>query len=266
MSDKIVNTPFGKFPAEHVHEHPTGSTVHHDETQEIVRVTLPDGSTKHYEPNPDFIPPEPQPPITINDGWFNYTGWYPPQNVGKFTATYIVPNTPTNIGNQILYYFIGVQDNSSSPLTILQPVLAFQGWATGWNLASWNCCPQGQVHHTNFITGLQPGDTVTASIEKTGPQEYTIDGTWQGQTASLRINTGAELFNWADVTLEVYNISSCDQFAVGPMKFLDLSLTGVDGTPLVPSWTLYPSGGATSCDGGLTITGNMIVIEQNKSS
>ena len=165
-----------------------------------------------------------------------------------------------------MFYFIGVEDRSqSSPLTILQPVLTYN--SQGWSLSSWNCCPSGQRHQSNTLTGIQPGDTIVATIEKlsgtSDTTRYTITGEWKGQKASLTVDTGAEAFNWADVTLEVYSIDACDEFAVGPMTFSNLTIVGIDGSIMTPDWELSPGGGATECNGQLTVDGSTITIQEN---
>ena len=259
-----VPTPFGVVPQACVHQHPQGTQL--ENTEDGVKATHPDSTTTDHPAQPEC---EAQDSINISQEWFNYAGWVPPQLVAKFTGTYVVPETPTNTSNQTLFYFIGIEDRSqSSPLTILQPVLAYNyPRHPGWSLSSWNCCPHGQRHQSHFLTGIQPGDTIVATIEKlSGTSDttpYTITGEWKGQQTSLTVDTGAEAFNWADVTLEVIKIDACDEFAVGPMTFSNLTIVGMDGSIMTPHWELSPGGGATRCNGQLTVDGSTITIQEN---
>ena len=53
-----------------------------------------------------------------------------------------------------------------------------------------------------------------------------------GKTTSLSCPRQGRNFNWADVTLEVYGVHGCDQFAAGPMTFSDIKLWDVDMKPI----------------------------------
>ena len=63
-----------------------------------------------------------------NGGWEIWGGYYTPSLMGVFNATYILPDTDPSNEDQILYYFVGLQDNSDNNLTIIQPVVA---WCPG---------------------------------------------------------------------------------------------------------------------------------------
>ena len=56
--------------------------------------------------------------------------------------------------------------------------------------------------------------------------------------------------NWADVTLEVYDIQSCGMFPSSRMAFRDVTLWDVDFGELKPQWSLSP---ASPCGGSITI-------------
>lgn len=274
--EKMVHTPFGVIPSKCHVQHPPGTTL--KVVNNTVHATHSDGTIVIHESSPDCLkhvkslrkaPHAPGAESIISNGWFNYASWYTPssQNVGEFTATYTLPNFPSNPGSQNIYYFIGVQDNNqSNPLTILQPVIGYnQIGGTGWTLSSWNCCPNGQVHQGNVVSGMGPGETILASIKQTSqsPSTYTITGTWQGQNANLTVEVGQEFFNWPNVTLEAYNINSCNQFMNGPFTFSALSLKDTNGNPLNPTWALSPPGGKTACNGQLTVSGSTITIQEN---
>jgi hypothetical protein len=63
----------------------------------------------------------------LPDGWYlNAFIWH---NIldehvyNNFTGTYTVPNYPSSVKNQTLFYFIGLENIGNGPLNILQPVL-----------------------------------------------------------------------------------------------------------------------------------------------
>lgn len=274
--DEEVDTPFGKVPRECYHQHPAGTTL--SRIPNGVHAVHVDGTTKDYISSEKCLAfgrsfkgrrAAASGSSPISNGWFNYAGWVAPQTVGQFTATYTLPNVPANPGSQTLYYYIGIEDLDSSPLVILQPVIAYsQGASGGWSLTSWNCCASGQVNSGNTVTGMAAGDTIQASIMQISqsPSTYAIDGTWNGSTASLNVVVGAEAFNWPNVTLEIKNVTTCDQFATGPFTFSQLYLASSTYMTLQPNWGVEPSGGTTACNGQLTQNGPTITIQQNLTS
>lgn len=269
---EMISTPFGLFHKDHIHQHEGGATITKNEDGTHT-ITNADGSTKTIQPTEqaescDVCPSEGLP---IGHKWLNFAAFYVPDGieVGTFNANYIVPPTPTNTNEAaILYYFTGIQDNKSKPLTILQPVLAWNGnWNSHsskgkgtWSLSNWNCCPSGQTVQGNVITGMQPGDTIYTSMVKTGTN-YTITGRWKDEVATLSVNTGEEFFDWPNVVLEVYNISECDQFSPGTMTFFDLELLDTNGNPIDMNWEVHRTN--PSCNSELTVEPTSITIKKN---
>lgn len=274
-ADDLVRTPFGLVHKDCLVQHSAGTTLKTIENG--VRATAADGtvvdhitSDKCRQFMKSFVPRHPgdfSQSNPISNGWFNYTGWYPPRPIGEFTGTYTMPGLPSSPGYQNVYYFIGTQDNASTPLTILQPVIGYnQIGGSGWTLSSWNCCPSGQVHQGNVVSGMGPGDTISGSIKQisSSPSTYKIVGTWNGQDADLSVEVGQEVFNWADVTLEAYNVYDCDQFMNGPFVFSDLVVKDTSGNVMAPDWTLYPSpDGTTACNGKIAVSGSTVSIQEN---
>ncbi len=262
-----IATPFGWFHKKHVHDHPNGSKVTKN-TDGTHTVTNPDGTQKNLTAATTKTPDKNRfaaKGLPIKHAWLNYASFYVPEGieVGTFTATYQVPAQPTGINAETtLYYFIGVQDNGSSPLAILQPVLAWNGKDAkeAWSLASWNCCPQGQVVKSKVLKGMKSGDLITTSIEREG-DEYTISGTWNNQSATITVKTGEEFFNWANIALEVYDVKSCDNFAVGPMVFSALTMKDTKDNPIEMNWTI--TGNGVACDTRMEQKANSMIVQQN---
>jgi len=193
-------------------------------------------------------------PFPIN-GWLDYGGWYPSgsqANLQKYTSTYTIPNNPTTVSTQTLFYFIGMQDNEEpNYLNIIQPVLTWGNGNPSWYVQSWACCPSNITVSSPPVTGLKPGQTMNGLINRVSVDVWDIDSEWQGQHTTLMAQVGDMLYNWAAVTLEVYNVYSCGQFATGKFTSANMKLYDSANQILSPSWAFT---GATSCSG--VIQGN----------
>ncbi|MBY0320220.1 MAG: hypothetical protein K2X72_15965 [Reyranella sp.] len=270
--DEYVDTPFGKVPKECYRQHPAGTTL--SQITNGVRARHADGTTRDYVSSekclafgrtfkPNRLKSAMAPPVS--EHWFDLAGWQAPQQVGQFTATYTLPGLPASQGAQKLDYYIGLQDTDSLPAAILQPVLEYLNGV--YSLSSWNCCPSGQVNQGNIVTGMQPGDTISASIMQTqqSPPTYAINGVWKGQTADLTVDVGSENFVLTFVGLETYYVAACDQFLIGQFVFSPLYMANVNNQELIPTWGVNPANG-TSCNNQVTVNGPGITIELNGSS
>lgn len=179
--------------------------------------------------------------------WMDNAGYTYDAGYQRFTGTNNIPADPVNGNGQVLYYFIGLENNNDGPVNILQPVLAWQGQ---WTLASWACCPGNISTTSRTISGLSAGAEIEGNIERTGESSWRIDSTVNGQTTTLTPTVGSYNYVWADVTLEIYTIDSCNQYSDGKVHFTDLVLTGSSGESVTPSWT-QPAG--TECQGKVDI-------------
>jgi len=194
------------------------------------------------------------------NGWLDYGGWYPPSkqsNLQKYTSTYTIPNNPTTATPQTLFYFIGMQDNAQpSYLNIIQPVLTWGNGNPSWYVQSWACCPNNITVSSPPITGLKQGQTMNGLVNRISADVWDIDSEWQGQHTTLMAQVGDMLYNWAAVTLEVYNVNNCQQFANGKFTAAALKLTDNFNQVLTPQWTFTP---ATSCNGVIQSTSSSSV-------
>jgi len=195
--------------------------------------------------------------VEDNQGWLDYAGWYPPggeNNLQSFTSTYVVPgNPPVTTDNQVLFYFIGFQDNDDpGAVNIVQPVLTWGNGYTQWYAKSWACCPANITVSSPPIFGLQAGSTLRGTIARASPSTWSITSTNPaGQKTTLNAQVGDYQYNWADVTLEVYTISQCGDFAPGKAYFNKLVMTDNVGQVLTPSWTMTPT---SECGGQIVQT------------
>ena len=131
------------------------------------------------------------------------------------------------------------------------------GWCkdstTGWCFASWYCCPKNLTVHSAYVNDVKPWDSFHTyfNISEDGAT-YTVSGTSArtAQAASLLCPRQGRQMNWADVTLEVYAMSSCDLFSPSSMTFSDVILWDTAYRELTPMWTLSPG---SPCAGSITV-------------
>jgi len=177
-------------------------------------------------------------------GWLDYGGWYPPPSqstLNSFTSTYVVPGNPPSQDGQVLFYFIGMQDNDAPGyVNIIQPVLTWGNGYNQWYVKSWACCPSNITVSSPPVFGLVPGSKVGGVIKRFSASTWTIDSSFNGQHTVLNAQVGDYNYNWADVTLEVYSITGCQDFAPGQAYFNALILKDVQNQVLSPQWTFTP--------------------------
>jgi len=206
--------------------------------------------------------------VEDNQGWLDYAGWYPPNgenNLQTFTSTYVVPGNPIDTSDgQVLFYFIGFQDNDDpGSVNIVQPVLTWGNGFTKWYAKSWACCPSNITVSSPPVFGLQPGSQLRGIITRASPSTWSITSTVvsTGQKTILNAQVGDYQYNWADVTLEVYSISSCQDFAPGKAYFNKLVMLDNQGQQLNPSWTMTPT---SECGGQIQqVSSSSIYIQHS---
>jgi len=267
-----VLTPFGLRSKDCVIEVPSGSTVIPGDADTLI-IKTPATDTSSESVQYFKVPPHcgddiegirqnriqrrNQESVLIN-GWLDYVGWYPPageNSLNTFTSTYVVPNDPqNNKGGQVLFYFIGMQDNDSpTAVNILQPVLTWGNGYTQWYVKSWACCPKNITVSSQPLFGLTSGSQVKGVIQRKSDSTWTIDSAFNGQHTTLNAQVGDYIYNWADITLEVYYANVCGDFAKGKAFFNDLYLTDAQGQQLSPQWK--PTA-ATFCSGSIASAGS----------
>ena len=226
-SDYVI-TPFGYFHPSCVREIKAGETLLGDG-----RIRFKDGTEEANAPfcsfprytaigelvegSADFGP------LLISWSWIEAGQVSTSSSYGKITANWTVPPTPKTNDGQTLFFFPGFMDIQNTEL-IIQPVL---GWNDGqkkvgpWNIASWNCCPNGTANYSTPVT-VHPNDKILGTIKsacKAGKQDcskwnITTKDVTTGQSTTLS-NTPSEgqIFDWAQSgVLEVYSIYKCSDF------------------------------------------------------
>jgi hypothetical protein len=280
ISASKVLTSFGERPAECVLELPSGSTVTPNGNELLIKIPA-------TESHDEFLTSYVAPAVCSEDmdyireknilrkgdpeatnGWLDYVGWYPPSgesNLKQFTSTYVTPNDPSNTnGNEVLFYFIGMQDNDSpNAVNIIQPVLTWGNGYNQWYVKSWACCPSNITVSSPPIFGLKAGSTLQGVISRESDSTWKIDSIFNGQHTTLNAQVGDYIYNWADITLEVYNVNGCTDLAKGKAYFNDLNLQDSQGQTLNPAWK--PTG-PTLCGGSIASNGaNSYYIEHTQA-
>ena len=99
-----------------------------------LRMHHPDGSVRTLPQCPHAAPPrQPRPPSNFTHpcslGWAHAAPmeafYQHDKDIGVFSATYTVPEPPTATANNVLYYWIGLQDVNSTANPVIQPVLSY---------------------------------------------------------------------------------------------------------------------------------------------
>jgi len=190
----------------------------------------------------------------VPDGWLDYGGDYVlgrGGNISSFNGTFTVPGDPlTNSPQQDLYYFVGIQNNDSPPVNIIQPVIAWGYLGPGWSVSSWCCCPSNITVKSKSITGFGAGDKVQGNMYRVNSNTWVIDSiiVKTGANTTLQQQIGPYLYDWANVCLEVYSVQQCSQMAKGDAQFTNLVMHGPNGENLTYKWTLT---GQTGCSGSI---------------
>lgn len=251
----LIETPFGLRPNQCSHTHPTGTTVR--ETPTGVEAKYPNGTIKKFPKNPECIKYQNRwlaesarfkhresSESILKNGWLDNAYWYPPSPMSMLSGNYRVPNNPVAQGKTYwLYYFLGVENfQSDIPVSILQPVLSWS--AKGWKFASWNCCPQGQVHSATPVKATA-NDVVQGKIQQQGTT-WIIDAISANMHSTLNVEAANRIFNYVDATLETYDIADCTYFPTLPMTFSQIVVQLANGQTASPVWKTT---GPTQCSG-----------------
>jgi len=259
---KLVLTPFGYRPENCVKQAPSGTVL--KETTTGVEAHYPNGTVEFHPAEQNCLDIQAEfakqkfaarqagkPRGPMADGWLDNAGYYPPKEVYKFTGDYTIPSNPPTNGEQVLFYFIGTENfQKSVGVSILQPVLTWGNGHSGWNMASWNCCPQGQTWTSSFLTNLRAGGSVSGIIDQSG-SNWQVTSSYNGQNVVLTVPSAARDFNWVDVTLETYSVTSCTEFPASPIYFSNMVLTLSGGTSQSPTWAPWKE--PTECGGSLKV-------------
>jgi len=280
LADTVL-TPFGERPSECVLQLPSGSTVTPNGKELLIKIPATETTTEILT---SYIAPDicsedmgairekqilrAKAPGETN-GWLDYVGWYPPSgenNLKSFASTYVVPDDPVNnSGGQVLFYFIGMQDNDDpKAVNIIQPVLTWGNGYKQWYVESWACCPSNITVSSPPLFGLTAGSSLQGVISRESDSTWKIDSIFNGKHTTLNAQVGDYIYNWADITLEVYYVNTCSDLARGKAYFNSLVLTDSQGQTITPQW--QDISGSTLCGGSIQSAGpNSYFIQHSQA-
>jgi len=273
---ELIQTPHGFRPNRCI--------IRHDENVEITELNDGSGVYAFYPDSKStkFIPSDPYCIDNANklfakrdnktsynlQQWEDYAYFTCPSEMGNFTSVYQIPNESPNGGSQLLYYFIGFQNDDDAAISIIQPVVNYDlsgQFPKGWSMEPWNCCPAGQSHTGKNVI-MKPGEEANAWIYAEGEGKDVVIGMSKidGSDATvLTVKDNNRKFNWACATLEDYS-ASCAETNSKPFNCTKMVLTDLRGSNIAPEWQ---STGQASCRGGAVISSdktNVYIYGQDK--
>ncbi|AKK68628.1 hypothetical protein [Xanthomonas translucens] len=208
-------------------------------------------------------------PASISKGYLKVAGYYTGTPLGRIVASWTVPQNPTNVAQQTVYFFPGLQSNDP---TILQPVLGYRGENNAWDLSSWNCCQEGTVWYSDYIKA-KAGDQIVGDTYATcGTGNPCYD--WNVDTRNLTTGQSVRLSTTYDIdseshqvmggSLEVYSLDSCDQYPPeGSITFTNIGVYDYQMNRVrSPPWGVldFSSGYDMQCDYDVQTTSTSATI------
>ena len=78
---------------------------------------------------------------------------------------------------------------------------------------------------------------------------------------SLSLDTDYRIYDWMDVTMEVYYVTSCEEMANGWMHIDNIAAYTTNGRPVPPDWA--DATGASDCNGEQRLTDHSWSVRHN---
>ena len=114
-----------------------------------------------------------------------------------------------------------------------------------WTIASWNCCTNGTVTHTD-PAAVSPGDEIVgemyslcgAGVSDCANWRIITQDTTNGQTTTLDNTSPQGSLRWVfGGVLEVYSVDTCNQLPPeGQTQFYGVTVWDTNGNTLSPPW------------------------------
>jgi len=229
-----------------------------------------------HEKSPKIERTLPKIPKVITEGWQSWASFNTPNNetFTSFLGYFTTPNAPpawAKFDDAILYLFTGLQSDNWVPdydvpvtppsnFDIIQPVIQYGGGSENgggeyWGVASWYVTVDNTRSFWSDLIQLSAGEKVFGNMTQTGNTTWYIAGVTSDNQTALSITQDRLVSQpWAYVTLEVYNVRSCDWFPTNTyentVQFTQLSLTTVNG-PITPSWNTF--NGENTCNTSIEV-------------
>jgi len=248
-------TPFGRVSDKCVFNVPEDYLVEDLDSLSVLKKIETDEVRKVIPPCSTPITRQISP---LPEGWSAWAYAEAKKGITSFNGTWVVPPKPAQSGADVLFLFTGLVNQyqpgpDANRINIIQPVLQWGVSAAGggayWSLASWYVDSSGNAHFSPLTSAgqLNPGDIIQGNMVQDPTSKIwtisAIDVTTKVET-TLHIKTNASE-PWAFVTLEVYSLSSCNDYPHGSVPFTKLIFDG-----FVPEWKSITNPG---CNESVTI-------------
>jgi len=233
-----------------VHQVPSGTIFHHNETTSETVIEYPDGTFFKSENTCSSV----KSAKPYDTGYQSIASYYATSgdSFSYFSAGWTVPKAPAASAGQILFFFNALEP-TTSPTTILQPVLEFNNLASGYNMASWwGPDSGGNYYHSNPLS-VSSGDQIVGVISYANSQ-WTVTSTAHGQSVVISVSSITTPQNWAFYANEVYSVNTCSDYPTSPINACNTKLVVLQtGQSVSPSF--QPSIQDDDCKKGLTCDG-----------
>jgi len=242
----------GWVDASCVQQVPSGIIFHHNETTSEMVIEHPDGTFSKPE---NTCSSSVKSAKTYDSGYQSLANYYAASgdSFSYFSAGWTVPKAPSASDGQVLFFFNALEP-TSSPTTILQPVLEYNNLAAGYNMASWWGPDSGGTYYHSNPLSVSSGDQIVGVISYANPQ-WTVTSTANGQSVVISVSSITTPQNWAFFANEVYSVGSCSDYPTSPINACNTKLVVLQsGQSVSPSFNpdimSSDCGKALTCDGG----------------
>jgi hypothetical protein len=177
--------------------------------------------------------------LTHGAAWKTWAQYQNAQKISYLSGVWKVPDPPSSVSTQILYYWNGVEPDDQS--AVLQPVLQFgqtpAGGGNYWAIASWYVSSSNGV----VVTGLVDCDVGDAIL---GQLTFLNNGSWVTNGTNVKngksayfVYTPTEVYDYAYEVLEAYNVDNqCNLYPPsGVVHFTDIVVQS-NGKTVTPTW------------------------------
>jgi len=202
--------------------------------------------------------------VSHGNAWKTWAQYRKPgsHKVTSLKNQWTVPKGSFEKGNQILYYWNGIEDGGSTGGTgVLQPVLEWRH-SSGWGIKSWYVGSGGTV--TSQLVPTPPGTVVTGSMSMQD------DGSWictgkpaGGQPATLHFTRKKPTFTTAYEVLEAYFVgSNCGLYPSDNVVGFSKTEAAFDGKAVSDiKWELYSCPSGPGCSGASAECGETTTVD-----
>jgi hypothetical protein len=277
-----VATPAGWVHRSCVYEVPDGAVVDRNGIVHVagaVTRALPPCQfpTRQALRGGPLVRPDGQSSKPTNNGWMEYAyTTIPTTNFFKrLDANWTVPAAPLTRytgSNQVYFSFPGTENGSY----IIQPVIQYGTSAAGgsstWMMASWHCNDGSNCIHST-LKPVATTDAMTGSVVGSNCNGSTCSWTittrdiTTGTQTVLTVTDNAE-YRWATGgAVEVYGLTSCDEYPANGIYYTGIALKDSSLNALSPAWAnVTPAAPNPSCNFAVASNASTVSLFHNPQS